>query len=80
MSISRDEQERAIFRSRQKYETDRLSDLATAMDNGIQIGRAKGIAERNIEIARNLLNTNLPLDQIAAVTGLTIRDIERLLK
>ena len=34
MSISQNEQERAIFRSRRKFQTDLQSDLATAEDNG----------------------------------------------
>ena len=82
MSISQDERERAIFRSRRKFQTDYQSDLATARDNGIQIGlaegMAKGKAEGKIEIAQNLLKIGLSCDQIAAATGLTIHDIERL--
>ena len=39
MSISQNEQERAIFRSRKKFQTDLQSDLATAEDRG----RAEGI-------------------------------------
>lgn len=84
MSISQDEVERARFRSRRKFQTDYQSDMATARDNGRAEGRVEGRvegrAERSIEIARNLLKTNLPLDQIAAATGLTINDIENLQK
>ena len=70
MSISQDEVERARFRSRRKYQTDHQSDIATAKDNGK--------AERSIEIARNLLKINLPLDQIAIATGLTIEEVDHL--
>ena len=48
------------------------------IQKGIQQGIQKGVAERNIEIARNLLKTNLPLEQISMATGLTIAEIERL--
>ena len=34
MSISQDERERVIFRSRRKFQTDLQSDLATAEDRG----------------------------------------------
>lgn len=59
MSVSKDERERAVFRSRRMAETDRMSDLATAEDRGKRIGREEGIAEgiarerkrRDIEIA-----------------------------
>jgi hypothetical protein len=37
MSISQDERERAIFRSRKMYQTDRESDLATVEDRGKKI-------------------------------------------
>ena len=47
MSISQDERERAVFRSRRMYQTDLQSDLATAEDRGRHTGK--------IEIARNLL-------------------------
>ena len=51
MGISQNETERAIYRSRRKYETDYASDMATARDigkaegkeEGIGIGRAEGI-------------------------------------
>ena len=45
-----------------------------ALERGIQ----KGATERNIEIARNLLKINLPLDQISKATGLTTEEIEKL--
>ena len=70
MSISQNERERAIFRSRRKFQTDMQSNLATAEDNGKAI--------RSVEIARNLLKINLPLDQIAIATGLTIEEVEHL--
>ena len=74
MSISQDERERAIFRSRRKFQTDLQSDLATAEDRGVR----KGIEQRNIEIARNLLKINLAIDQIVTATGLTREEVERL--
>lgn len=43
MSISQDERERAIFRSRRKFQTDLQSDLATAEDRGERRGRADSI-------------------------------------
>ncbi|GHU76784.1 hypothetical protein FACS1894188_09850 [Clostridia bacterium] len=49
MSIRQDERERAVFRSRRMFQTDRDSDLATAEDRGIQ------------KVARNLLKRNRPI-------------------
>ena len=70
MSISQNERERAIFRSRRKFQTDLQSDLATAED--------RGRVERSFEIARNLLKISLPLEQISISTGLTREEVENL--
>ena len=71
MSISQDERERAVFRSRRMYQTDLQSDLATAEDRG----RRQGI----LTIAKNLLAMGMPHDQIVAATGLTLKDLESIL-
>lgn len=65
---------REVERLREKARHDEAQALYHAEQKGIQ----KGASERSIEIARNLLNINLPLDQIAIATGLTIDEIERL--
>ena len=76
MSISQNERERAIFRSRRKFQTDMQSDLATAEDNG----RVAGRAERSIEIARNALQMKMTVADIVQLTGLTLEEIENLRK
>ena len=76
MSISQNERERAIFRSRRKFQTDMQSNLATAEDNGKQIGRA----EEKIEIARNALQMEMTVADIVRLTGLTQAEVEDLKK
>ena len=44
MEISKDEQERARFRSRRMAETDRISNLLTVEERGRTRGRAEGMA------------------------------------
>ena len=70
ISISQDERERAVFRSRRMYQSDRDSDMATAEDRGKRI--------RDIEIARNALRKNMPIEDISDITGLTRKEVERL--
>ena len=41
-------------------------------------GYIDGKAERNIEIAKNLLKKQMPIQDIAEVTGLSIEEIEKL--
>ena len=41
-------------------------------------GKLEGKAERSIEIAQKLKHINIPVEQIANVTGLSIEEIERI--
>lgn len=70
MSISQDERERAVFRSRRMYQTDLQSDLATAEDRGEK--------RRALAIAKNLLSMGLSLDQVVNATGLARCEVEGL--
>jgi predicted transposase/invertase (TIGR01784 family) len=78
MSVSKDEHEQAVYRSRRMYETDMQSNIATAEDRGEQRGRQEGEQRKAFAIARNLLGMNMPLDQIVTVTGLTREEVEKL--
>ena len=71
MSISKDENERAVFRSRRMYQTDLESNLATAEDRGEKKGRR--------EVAKNMLAVDMPINQITLLTGLTENEITELL-
>jgi predicted transposase/invertase (TIGR01784 family) len=70
MSVSKDERERAVNRSRRMFQTDMQSNIATAEDRGEQ--------RKAFAIARNLLEMNIPLDQIVTATGLTREEVENL--
>ena len=80
MSISQDERERAVFRSRRMYQTDLQSDLATAEDRGRVAGKQEGKLERNIEIAQNALQMGLTVEDIVRLTSLTREEVENLRK
>ena len=68
MNISTNENERARYRSRKKYEMDLRSNLATARD--------EGAFNNMVESIRNLMkNTNWSIDQ--AMTALSISDADR---
>lgn len=78
MSISQNESERAIFRSRRKFQTDYGSDMATARDNGRAEGLAEGRKEGKLEIARMMLSAGESIEKIMSYTGLTKQDITQL--
>ena len=70
MSVSKDERERAIFRSRRKYQSDLESNIATAEIRGEQ--------RKALAIAYNMLKRNRPIDEIIEDTGLTREEVENL--
>lgn len=74
MSISQDERERAIFRSRRKFQTDMQSNLATEREEG----RAEGEQNRNIAFIKNLTRMGFSLEQITEATGLSLEEVKRL--
>lgn len=79
MSISQDERERAVFRSRRMYQTDLQSDLATAEDRGERRGRAEGRAEGHVEgtitSIKNLMDTmGWTMDQAMAALKISEED------
>ena len=94
MSISQDERERAVFRSRRMYQTDLQSDLATAEDRGerrgriagrqegLREGRQEGLREGlqtgRLEIARSMIADGEPVEKIMRYTGLTQAEINTL--
>jgi predicted transposase/invertase (TIGR01784 family) len=70
MSVSKDEHEQAVYRSRRMYETDMQSNIATAEDRGEQ--------RKALAIASNMLKRNRPIDEIIEDTGLTREEVENL--
>ena len=65
-TISRDENERARFRARRKFQMD--------MEHGLIVARD----EERIVIAKNALQKNMSIDDIADITGLTRKEVESL--
>ena len=70
LTVSQEERERAVLRSRRMYQTDLQSNLATAEDRGRR--------EAAVEIAKNLLAMGLPYDKILKATGLTSEDLDNI--
>lgn len=80
MNISTNEDERARYRSRKKYEMDRRSDLATAWDSGKAEGRAEGLEEgafNNMLGAIHNIMDGLNISPDKAMTLLKVPESER---
>ena len=65
---------REVERLREKARHDEAQALYNAERRGIQ----RGISEQNVEIAKNLLKTGVPIEQIIMATGLNHQEIENL--
>ena len=84
--LTSDERIRMIAENEEKAWKDRQAELDYAMDEGIQKGiqkgriegRAEGKHNREIEIAKSLLNSGLDYKFIALHTGLSKEEIEKL--
>ena len=47
-------------------------------ERGISIGLSQGVQQAKLETAKNALTMNLPVEQVAILTGLSIEEIEKL--
>jgi predicted transposase/invertase (TIGR01784 family) len=78
-SISQDERERAIYRSRRMYQTDMESNLRTAELRGELRGKLQGELQGVIKVATNMKLKGKSIEEISDLTGLStseINDIE----
>ena len=78
--ISKDPKERERYEAILKAEFNQKISNQKFMDKGIIEGEARGkiIGEKQIEIAKKMLNKNKPIEEIIEFTGLTKEEIERL--
>jgi len=59
-------------------ETARIKEIESAESVGIEKGKLEGANDKSIEIAKNLLNKNISVDDIVEATGLTKETVEKL--
>lgn len=78
--LSDEDEERLYINSlKQEFKEEAYGEgLKEGIEEGIEQGIEKGSNQRNIEIAKNMLNKGTDLGFISEVTGLNIKDIENL--
>ena len=80
--VSGNEKLRRIAELQEKYIRDEQASIEYAQDEGYKHGREDGIVEGKAkgktEIAKNLLKKQMPIQDIAEVTGLSQEEIENL--
>ena len=77
-SVANSSEYREMERLREKTKHDEAQALYSAEQRGIKQGIKQGKTEGIIEVARNLIADNMPLEQVMRVTGLTLNEIEKL--
>ena len=75
-TISQDERERRLTELREKYRMDQHAIMLAGYDKGLK----EGIEQEKQQVAKKLLEMNLPLKQIIEVTGLSKEEIEKIIK
>jgi predicted transposase/invertase (TIGR01784 family) len=90
LKLSQDERARMLYEAEVKQQRDNRARLRGALEQGLTEGKAEGKAEGEIkgrisgkhekalEIARKLLNRNMPINTIVEDTGLSREEIEKL--
>jgi predicted transposase/invertase (TIGR01784 family) len=73
-SISQDEDERARFRARRKFQMDLEHNRIVSFEEGKDEGRM----EERTEVARNMLTDGLPVEKVVQYTRLSREEIEKL--
>ena len=54
--------------------------VENSKQQGMQQGMQRGSREIQLQIARNMLNANMSMQQVAALTGLTLSEAQQLQK
>ena len=52
--------------------------LSEARENGINDGISKGVSQEKVNIAKNMLNKNMSIEDISDITGLSVEEIENI--
>jgi predicted transposase/invertase (TIGR01784 family) len=76
--MSQSEEERYKADTLEKWRRDRITWEYDAFNKGKAEGEAKGKVEGKAEVARNLKAIGIPVEKIAAVTGLSLDEIAKL--
>ena len=81
LEVSKDERERAHYRSRRMFETDKFHNEAVIKELAEKIGEERGIKrgenKKALEVARKMKKAGMPTVEIIEFTDLTIAEVEK---
>lgn len=76
--LTGDEEERRLAFLREKAIRDEISNINGARKEGIKKGIEQGEKRKQLEIAKNMKEEKIPIEQIEKITGLSLKEIENL--
>lgn len=65
--------------SEERYDNPAYRDIKNSIDTAKKEGREEGVAKEKLAIAKRLLGMGLTQEQVAKGTGLSIKEIEKLI-
>ena len=65
--------------SEERYDNPAYRDIKNSIDTAKEEGREEGVAKEKLATAKRLLGMGLPQEQVAKGTGLSIKEIEKLI-
>ena len=65
--------------SEERYDNPAYRDIKNSIDTAKQEGREEGVANEKLATAKRLLGMGLTQEQVAKGTGLSIKEIEKLI-
>ena len=80
IDMNKDKALRSQAFSREIFALDQNSQLHEAEQKGIEKGKAEGIQENKKEIAKKLFESGQTKEFISAITGLSLEELNKILK
>lgn len=65
--------------SEERYDNPAYRDIKNSIDTAKEEGREEGVAKEKLATAKHLLGMGLTQEQVAKGTGLSIKEIEKLI-
>lgn len=65
--------------SKERYDNPAYRDIKNSIDTAKEEGREEGVAQKKLATAKRLLVMGLTQEQVAKGTGLSIKEIEKLI-
>ena len=78
--LSSNKKLREIIEREERIERDRRAELQFAIEEGLEQGIERGEKKKQLELIKNMIKENLPIELISKITGISQKEISELIK